>query len=81
MGMDLVSDHGEQRFTAMGWYMCLKYAIEFGWIPEGTAAPIDFPGQWQGDYCSNDFQRVTDSDARKLGEALLRAVAALSVPE
>ena len=80
MGMDLVGKHGGKSFQIHGWRMCLDRAIEFGWTPEGTVAPTDFPGEWQGGYYSNDFQAVTDSDARALGEALLRAVVALSAP-
>jgi len=81
MGMDLLREGVNERFSAISWCECLKRAIEFGWTPEGTVAPLDFPGQWDGDYCGNDFQQVTDRDARGLGEALLRAVAALSARE
>jgi hypothetical protein len=81
MGMDLLSEHGDERFNARGWRWCLERAKEFGWSPEGTVAPIDFQGEWNGDYFTNDYQTVTDRDARALGEALLRAVAALSARE
>jgi hypothetical protein len=77
MGMDLLGEHGDERFNAFGWRECLERAVEFGWTPDGTVAPIDFPGEWKGGYCSNDYQMVTGRDARALGEALLRAVAAL----
>src|SRR5262245_36340842 len=78
MGMDLLGEHGSERFSARGWRECLERAIEFGWTPEGTVASPDFPGDWQGGYGTNDWQLVTDSDARGLGEALLRAAAVLS---
>ena len=81
MGMDLFGKHGDERFNIHGWRMCLERAIEFGWTPERTVAATDFPGEWQGGYCTNDYQEVTDRDARTLGEALLRAVAALSACE
>ena len=81
MGMDLFGKHGDERFNIHGWRMCLERAIEFGWTPERTVAATDFPGEWQGGYCTNDYQEVTDRDARALGEALLRAVAALSACE
>jgi hypothetical protein len=45
MGMDLLGNHGDERFHACGWRWCLERAIEFGWTPEGTVAPIDFPGE------------------------------------
>jgi hypothetical protein len=79
MGMDLLGNHGDERFSARGWHWCLERAIEFGWTPEGTV--VDFPGEWGGGYLTNDYQTVTDSDARSLGEALLRAAATLSARE
>lgn len=86
MGMDLLSDHGDERFSAAAWYDCLERAIEFGWNPEGTLAPIvpmtpsgdRWVGEWNGGYHTNDYQQVTDRDARALGRALLRAADALS---
>ena len=78
MGMDLLREDGNESFSGTSWNECLKRAIEFGWTPEGTVAPVGFPGQWQGGYWSNDFQEVTTRDARRLGDALLRVVAALS---
>lgn len=74
MGVDLLSDHGDERFSAWAWDHCCERAIEFGWKPEGTVAAKEFPGEWSGGYGGNDFQMVTDSDARSLGEALQRAV-------
>jgi len=72
----------------------LDFAIEHGWQPAGTMAP-DYcqlygmqPAEadglrrsWEGGYDSNDWQEVTDSDARALGEALLRGVAAAEAQE
>ena len=78
MGIDLLGGHGEERFSFGGWRMCLERAIEFGWNPEGTVAPKELVCEWNGGYHSNDFQRVTDCDARALGKALLRAIATLS---
>ena len=48
------------------------------WLEERTARPLR---SWDGNYFTNDFQRVTDADARALGEALLRAVAAMEAQE
>jgi hypothetical protein len=81
MGIDLLGDHGDERFNAFGWRECMERAIEFGWIPEGSVAPMNFIGEWKGGYFTNDYQMVTNRDARALGEALLRAVAALSARE
>ena len=78
MGMDLLGKHGDERFSASAWRECLERASEFGWQPEGTLTPTDWHGEWNGSYFSNDWQAVTDRDARTLGEALLRAIATLS---
>jgi hypothetical protein len=78
MGMDLLGSHGDERFSLSDWCMCLERSIEFGWNPEGTVAPKEHVCEWNGGYHSNDFQLVTDRDARALGEALLRAIATLS---
>ena len=48
--------------------------------PQDWDAPEDFPPdhaprpQWCGTYCSNDYQEVTDTDARNLAKALRRAI-------
>lgn len=34
MGMDLLGNHGDERFSMRGWRECLERAIEFGWTPE-----------------------------------------------
>ena len=82
MGMDLLSAHGNLYLNHFSWHDCLECAYEFGWRPEGTIAPIDSHDKWDGsDYFSNAFQSVTDDDARNLGEALLRGVAAISALE
>jgi len=81
MGMDLLGRQGDARFSHGAWADCLDRAIAFGWQPEGTVAPQPWawPGEkWGGSYLSNDYQHVTDQDARALGEALLRAADALS---
>ena len=89
MGIDVGGEH----FTHTGWRWVLNLAIEYGWQPAGTeppdygwllagtASPDGNDRSWDGGYCSNDFQKVTESDARALGEALLRAVAVLDAQE
>src|SRR5262245_23808019 len=93
MGVDLRSHHGSEHFSHSGWRLVLNLAIEYGWQPTGTAppdhgwllagtAPTDSDRlSWDGGYCSNDLQKVTESDARALGEALLRAVAVVCAQE
>ena len=39
--------------------------------------PADRDLEWSGSYCSNDYQTVTDSDAKALARALFRAVGAV----
>ena len=77
MGVDLIGRRNS-RFSAGAWDYCLEVAVAFGWKPAGTVTPLDFSGEWSGTYCSNDFQIVTDKDARALAAALHRAIFALS---
>ena len=58
MGMDLLSNHGYERFSLRTWHECLKCAIEFGWKPEGTIAPTGFVAEWNGSYYGNNCQTV-----------------------
>jgi hypothetical protein len=63
--MDLLGNHGDERFSASAWRECLERAIEFGWEPEGTAAPTDWSGEWNGGYIGTpDPKRF----ARKLSQ-------------
>jgi hypothetical protein len=79
MGMDLLGNHGQEWFNMSAWGWCLQRALEFGWEPEGTVAPTHWSGECDGkDYFCNEWQTVTDRDARALGEALVRAIATLS---
>lgn len=76
MGVSL-SGIGEASFNWNTWHSALNVALKFGWTPVGTSAPLNFGREWCGSYTSNDFQTVTDSDARALASALLQAVDAL----
>ena len=80
MGVNLIG-HGDASFNWQAWRYCLDIAVAFGWRPAGTIAPTDYGGEWNGTYCTNDLQEVTDDDARALGEALHRAVNALSTEQ
>jgi hypothetical protein len=81
MGYDFVGlgglGHRETNFNNGFWGTQLDIAEIFDWQPAGTIAPPDRSSAWSGQYCGNDFQEVTDADARALGEALHRALAAL----
>jgi hypothetical protein len=68
-------------FNNTAWHYCLDVAIAFGWKPAGTIAPRDFTGDWCGRYYGNDFQIVTNKDARALAAAVHRAVYALSTKQ
>lgn len=82
MGVDLiglVDEVGEASFHWGLWRTCLGIAAIFGWQPAGTVKSSDYDGEWNGSYFTNDFQEVTDGDARALGAALHRAIAAVSI--
>lgn len=74
MGVDLCSNHGNESLNWTGWRELLDLARDHGWQPQGTAPPDDWDNakHWDGGYYSNYWQRVTDSDAHALAEALLR---------
>jgi hypothetical protein len=69
------------------WRYCLDTAVDFGWVPAGTELrTIPYTGKgptdeerstWSGTYCSNDFQCITDADAKALAKALNTAIAAV----
>jgi hypothetical protein len=78
MGFDLSGEGGYFRAGIMSWSPLLEAAEAFGWQPAGTLPPRepeDFPpDKWSGGYHSNDYQAVTDADARNLAKALRRAI-------
>jgi hypothetical protein len=78
MGYDLWNPHGSWSCNNGYWHYVLNVASAFGWEPKGTAPPADFDGEWEGRYYGNDFQFVTDEDARKLAQALYRAIDAVT---
>jgi hypothetical protein len=64
------------------WGECLTLAEVFGWTPAETEAPAPChqggPNRnWNGNYGTNDYQEVTDDDARAFAAALKRAIEAL----
>lgn len=87
MGMDLCRDSkrdsngditdfvGESYSVNIhGWSWLFEVARDNGWDPSGTLAPLRSkdPDGWDGNYWSNDGQRVTDRDAAAWAEALER---------
>lgn len=64
-----------EQLDAKDWDLCRGLAEEFGWHPAGTTPPDDWQGSWDGGYYCNVEQMVEESDARALGEALLRGIA------
>lgn len=74
---DLLRGGCGPRFNLFAWQCCLGTAFYFGWEPAGTDAAEDFPGEWDGDYFTNDRRGVTNEDARALAAALRRAIQAL----
>jgi len=77
-----------RRFCRVGgedWRPCLETAQTWGWKPAGTLLPYcppeaeGNPGpdwKWCGTYLSNDWQEVTDEDAKAFAAALDRAIEA-----
>jgi hypothetical protein len=80
MGYDL-QGRGGASFNIAAWSMCLDVATAFGWKPAGTIGPDDCDGEWGGGYFSNDYQQVTDDDARALAAALRQALVALETKQ
>jgi hypothetical protein len=85
MGWDLEGRGGYCRVQWGDWTPCLETAQLFGWKPAGTLLPYGPPEargdpgpdwEWSGTYLSNDWQEVTNADAKAFAAALDRAVAA-----
>ena len=85
MGYDL---HGRGGYCCVhieDWRPCLETAQTWGWKPAGTLLPYGPPEaegnpgpdwKWCGTYISNDWQEVTDEDAKAFAAALDRAIKA-----
>jgi len=79
MSTGLYGRHGDKSFSAATWDGCFHLAVAFGWKPAGTNPPVvgAIRDDWDGGYFSNEFQQVTDDDARAMARALTRALTAL----
>jgi hypothetical protein len=63
------------------WGKYLDLAIAFGWLPEGAffkCAEGGYGEHPSASFTGNDFQVVTDSDARAMAVALNRAVSTIN---
>ena len=72
MGFDLYSHHGGAYFHCqfLTFPAMLAVACSNGWSPRGTEPPDGWEGYWEGEYCKNDRQYVTDDDALGIANAL-----------
>ena len=81
MGYDIEGEGGRPfRANGFGWTYLLTLARDNGWEPMGTTmSGFDDsrpPSDWNGGYCSNDFQRVEEEDASNMANALEKALQA-----
>jgi len=81
MGMDLtrVRDGAYFRWNRSYWFAVLELAYQYGWQPMGTELKYDKYGHdrssdWNGDYRLNCGQTITPQDARRIADALERAL-------
>jgi hypothetical protein len=77
-----IMGHSGKSWTCnqWAWPEYLKIATAFGWVPEGAFFKSDEAGfgpHPSGSYLGNDWQQVTDSDARAFAAALLLAIATI----
>jgi hypothetical protein len=70
MGFELYS-HGRYLGCNQSTFpTILKVACSNGWSPRGTEPPYGWEGHWDGGYCWNERQYVTDDDALGIANAL-----------
>ena len=61
------------EWDAVEWRKVLELAKEYGWEPSGTLLEGHIAREWDGNYTSNERQKVTDRDAYNMASALRRA--------
>jgi hypothetical protein len=81
-GHDILGRDWDFRCSTTFWEECLSLAEAFGWERAGTVAPAtchqgDCHDSWDGNYRTNDYQQVTDDDARAFAAGLKRAIDAV----
>jgi hypothetical protein len=75
MGMDLHGEGGYFRWSARGWADVLTLAEQYGWQAIGTGPPRGIPkSDWDGSYGFNEGALFYARDAKKLADALERAL-------
>jgi hypothetical protein len=78
MSATLVNDNGKMwTGSSAAWDGALMLAGEHDWRGEGTCDPLQ-PGSalsWKGSYSLNNGQRVVDTDAKAIADALDAALA------
>ena len=78
MGYDILSKSGKSFWCQQSaWPDYLEVAIAFGWAPAGAFFKNDEAGfgpHPSASYLGNDWQQVTDDDARAFGAALNLAI-------
>src|SRR4051794_37756746 len=70
--MDLSGPGGDFEFNNMPWSHLLRLASMYGWEPAGTVLR-GAKDDWDGNYFTNDGQRVKKEDAAHLADALEQA--------
>jgi len=82
MSYEVLSSKGKYwTCQQSAWPDYLKVATAFGWAPDGAFFKNDEVGLGDhpsGSYLGNDWQQVTDADARAFGTALNLAVATIN---
>jgi hypothetical protein len=82
MSYEILGSSGQYwSCNQLAWRDYLKVATAFGWTPEGAFFKCDEIGSGEhpsGSYLGNDWQIVTDDDARATAAALNLAVAAIN---
>jgi hypothetical protein len=73
MGYDLTNSIGKaHQWKVLGWWHLLNLACAYGWSPRGTEPSEGSGSDWDGNYFTNEGQRVTHDDAVALAGALER---------
>jgi hypothetical protein len=82
MGVDLINRNDDSlSLDHLLWARAREMAEQYGWKPAGTivtydVSSLDCGGRrpWNGNYTTNDYQKVTAKDADALGNALEKAL-------
>jgi hypothetical protein len=78
MGISFIPMNGKDLLDLSSWIWVdlLDIALENGWEPMGTVEPYgEADIEWDGHYCSSDFQLVLEEDLLAIADALEKAIA------